>query len=138
MRISSFAPPATSARGFSEDRFLAAAAELPAQRRDDAERTGVVATFRNFQVGGGAWRRDEARQEVVLRFRFEVEPHGPAPGLDIVEHLGDARVGAGADDPVDLRDQTLQLRAVPLRETPRNDQLLTRPFLGRVLEDNLR
>ena len=47
-------------------------------------------------------------------------------------------VRSRADDAVDLGNQTLQLRAVALREAAGDDQLLTAPLTGGVLEDDLR
>ncbi len=123
---------------FGADRFGAAAAELPAQRRDDAERARVIAAFGDLEIGGGARRRDQARQEIVLGLGFEVEPDRSAPGLDVVEQLGDARIRPGADDAVDLRNQTLQLLAVTLRQTTGDDQLLSASLACGVLEDHLR
>ena len=124
IRISSFAPPVTSARASEQNRFHAAAAELPAQRRNDAERARMIAAFGDLQVGGRARRRDQTRQKIVLGLRFQIKPDRPAAGLDVFEQLDDAGVRSGPDDAVDLRNQALQLGAVALRETAGDDQLL--------------
>ena len=97
----------------------------------------MIAALRDLKVGGGAGSRDEPRQEVVLRLGFEIESHRSAPGFDVLEHLGNAGVRASTDDAVDLWNQTLQLRAVPLRQTSGNDQLLAAALLRRMLENDL-
>ena len=73
----------------------------------------------------------------MLGFGFEIEPDRLAAGARVVEQLGDRGVGAGADHAVDLGDQRLQLIAEALRETARDDQLLSRALALGVFEDRL-
>ena len=62
---------AASARASRDDRFRRAAAIVPAQRRDDAERAGVVAALGDLHVGEVPGRRQQPRRlgvvEVVRR-----------------------------------------------------------------------
>ena len=53
------------------------------------------------------------------------------------EYLDDARVGARAYDAVDLGDERLQLLAIALRETSRDDQLLVGLLELRLLHDGV-
>ena len=48
------------ALGFGDDAGEGAGAELAAELRDDAEAAGVVAAFGDLDVGGGAWRGQDA------------------------------------------------------------------------------
>ena len=120
-----------------EDRLLGPRAKFSAQLRDDAERARVIAAFGDLQVRGGRRRRDEPRQKIMFRFGLEPQAHGLLAGPRVVEQLDDRRVRAGADHAVDLRDQRLQLVAEPLRQAPRDDELLPGALALGVLEDRL-
>ena len=91
MRISSLRAAGRQRARFHENRLFRARAERAAQLRDDAERARMIAAFGDLQIRRRRRRRDQARQEIVLGFGFEVEPHRPLPGLRVLEQLDDAR-----------------------------------------------
>jgi hypothetical protein len=65
-----------------------------------------------------------------------MKPNRFSPRLDVFEQLDDAGVSSRPDHTVDLRNQTLQLGTVSLRETAGDDQLLTATLSGGMLEDD--
>jgi hypothetical protein len=60
------------------------------------------------------------------------------PGVHIIEQLDDASVCAGSDYAVYFGNELLELFAVSLRETTRDDELLTGRLALRVLENDFR
>jgi hypothetical protein len=65
-----------------------------------------------------------------------MKPDGLSARLDVFEQLDDTGVSSRPDHAVDLRNQTLQLGTVSLREATGDDQLLTASLSGGMLEDN--
>src|SRR5579863_94253 len=65
-----------------------------------------------------------------------MKPDRSSARLDVFEQLDDARIRAGPDHAVDLRNQALQLGAVALREAAGDDQLLTATLARGMLEDD--
>src|SRR5580704_9376087 len=55
--------------GFAHDGLEAAAAEFAAQLRNYAEGAGMIAAFVDFDVGGVARSRENARRQVVVEIR---------------------------------------------------------------------
>ncbi len=58
------------ASGFVDDAFKAAAAELTAELRDDAEGTGVIAAFGDLDIRGVARGGEDAGRQIVIQIRF--------------------------------------------------------------------
>ena len=74
----------------------------------------------------------------MLGFGLELKAQRRKAGLSLIEDLGDAGVGARANDSVDLGNQRAQLVAVTLRQTACHDEPLAGPLGRGVFEDRLR
>ena len=66
--------------GFVQNGGDAPRAEFTAQLRDDAETAGMIATFGNLDIGGGARRGEDARRLVAVKIAGK-GGGGTVPGI---------------------------------------------------------
>ncbi len=112
-------------RGFCNDRLEATAAEGSAILRDDAEGTGMIAAFGDFEVGEVVRRREDARREVVI----QVGDNGSCHVLCVFAHRDDLFDLVGADHGVDFGKLLLDIVAVAFNEATGDDKLARPPGL---------
>ncbi|MNL03294.1 hypothetical protein D3C87_1238260 [compost metagenome] len=111
--------------GFLDDGVHRAGRVAAAQLRNDAEGAGVIAAFRDLEVGGRADGGQEARQDHRNRRLGFVLDHREAFALLDASHDVDDLVElGGTDHGVDFRKLREQVALVPLDEAAGDDQLL--------------
>src|SRR5581483_4692077 len=105
--------------------FEAAATELAPKLRNDAERTRMVAAFRDFDVRGVPRCREYASSEIVIQVRHGRERlrcQSFAKGGDLFELIG-------SEDGVYFRNVALNFWPVALYQAARHDEPLGLPGL---------
>ncbi len=85
MRISSRVPASPSARASARIDSSLRLRNAPRRLRDDAERARMIATLRDFEVRGRAWRGYEPGKKIVLGLGLETEAHRTPAGAHVVE-----------------------------------------------------
>ncbi len=116
-----------------EHRLHRATPQMPAELRDGAERTGVVAPLGNLHIRKDAPRKPQRRKRFFKRSHgqppCDVQHRLFLPRLQLLKHRRERVEGVNAEEGVHLREDLQHLLPVTLRHAPGNDDRSARPAL---------